>query len=86
MAQNQNYQSNLLVTEKINNILNTKYPNLSRGILKKEGYGVNGVYNQDLNENIILLEVGGHENNIDEVNNTLELISIAIKEYLNEKN
>ncbi len=79
------YQNNLKVVEKINNIINTKYPGLSRGILKKQGYGVNGIYNQDLNANIILIEIGGHENNIDEVNNTLELVADSIKEYLNEK-
>ena len=79
------YQNNLKVVEEINNIINTKYPNLSRGIMKKQGYGVNGVYNQDLNSNAILIEIGGHENNIDEVNNTLDLVAAAIKEYLNEK-
>lgn len=79
------YQNNLNVVEKINNIINTKYPNLSRGIMKKQGYGVNGVYNQDLASNVILIEIGGHENNIDEVNNTLDLVADAIKEYLNEK-
>lgn len=79
------YQNNLKVVEEINNIINTKYPNLSRGIMKKQGYGVNGVYNQDLDSNVILIEIGGHENNIDEVNNTLDLVADAIKEYLNEK-
>lgn len=79
------YQNNLKVVEEINNIINTKYPNLSRGIMKKQGYGVNGVYNQDLNSNVILIEIGGYENNIDEVNNTLELVANAIREYLNEK-
>ena len=78
------YQNNLNIVEKINDILNTKYPNLSRGIMKKKGYGVNGIYNQDLSSNVILIEIGGHENNIDEVNNTLDLVSDAIKEYLNE--
>ena len=53
--------------------------------MKKQGYGVNGVYNQDLNSNVILIEMGGHENNIDEVNNTLDLVALAIGEYLNEK-
>ena len=53
--------------------------------MKKQGYGVNGVYNQDLASNVILIEIGGHENNIDEVNNTLDLVADAIKEYLNEK-
>ena len=79
------YKSNLKIVEKINNIINTKYPNLSRGIMKKQGYGVNGVYNQDLSSNVILIEVGGNENNIDEVNNTLDLVASAIKEYLNEE-
>lgn len=79
------YQNNLNIVEKINNIINTKYPNLSRGIMKKKGYGVNGVYNQDLSSNVILIEIGGHENNIDEVNNTLDLVADALKEYLNEK-
>lgn len=83
--ENSNYQSNLEVVEKINTIINNKYPGLSRGIMKKQGYGVNGVYNQDLNSNVILIEIGGHENNIDEVNNTLELVSSAIGEYFNEK-
>lgn len=83
--ENPNYLNNLNIVEKLNNIINIKYPNLSRGIMKKKGYGVNGVYNQDLNSNVILIEIGGHENNIDEVNNTLELVSIAIKEYLNEE-
>lgn len=79
------YYNNLSIVEKINNIINSKYPNLSRGIMKKRGYGVNGVYNQDLSSNVILIEIGGHENNIDEVNNTLELVANAIKEYLNEE-
>ena len=79
------YEQNLKVVEEINSIITQKYPNLSRGIMKKQGYGVNGVYNQDLSSNIILIEIGGNENNIDEVNNTLELVANAIKEYLNEK-
>ena len=45
------YQNNLKIVEKINNIINSKYPGLSRGIMKKQGYGVNGIYNQDLNSN-----------------------------------
>jgi len=83
--ENPRYHNNLKVAEKLNLIINNKYPNLSRGIMKKQGYGVNGIYNQDLNSNVILIEVGGYENNIEEVNNTLDLLAIAIKEYLNEK-
>ena len=79
------YQDNLSIVTELNNLILEKYPTLTRGIMKKEGYGVNGVYNQDLKSNVILIEIGGHENNIDEVNNTLDLIAEIIGEYLNEK-
>ena len=83
--ENDNWKENLDTTTKINNIINTKYPGLSRGIMKKEGPGVNGVYNQDVDSNVILLEVGGNENNIEELINTSNLISNVIGEYINEK-
>lgn len=83
--ENPNYEENLKVVTKLNNIILDKYPSLTRGIMKKEGYGVNGVYNQDINSNVILLEMGGNENNIDEINNTLDIMAEVIGEYLNEK-
>jgi len=79
------YLDNLKIVTEINNIILNKYPNLTRGIMKKEGYGVNGVYNQDLASNVILIEVGGNENNIEEINNTLDLIAEILGEYINEK-
>lgn len=80
-----NYEKNLEVTTKLNNLILNKYPTLTRGIMKKKGVGVNGIYNQDLNENIILLELGSNENNIDEINNTLDVLKDIIGEYLNEE-
>lgn len=79
------YQENLSIVTKLNDMILNKYPTLTRGIMKKEGYGVNGIYNQDLSSNVILIEVGGYQNNIDEINNTLELLTEIIGEYLNEK-
>jgi len=83
--ENQNYEKNLSIVTEINNIILEKYPSLTRGIMKKQGYGVNGVYNQDLASNVILIEIGGNENNIEEVNNTLDLMAEVIGEYINEK-
>ena len=83
--ENENYEKNLEVVTKLNNIILSKYPNLTRGIMKKQGSGVNGIYNQDLNENVILIELGSNENNIDEINNTLDILKDVIGEYLNEK-
>jgi len=77
-----NYASNLKTMEEINDICNKYYPGLSRGIYKKEGAGVNGIYNQDISPNSILIELGAVENNIDEVLNTTEAISNILYYYL----
>lgn len=80
--ENENYQKNLELTEVLNDMLNEMYPGLSRGIYKKKGKGVNGVYNQDFNPNTILIEVGGVDNTIDEVYNTCEAISTILIKYI----
>ena len=72
------------MTQTLNEKFNTKYPGLSRGIYKKQGKGVNGVYNQDFNPNTILIEIGGQDNTIDEVFNTCEAISEVLIEYIKE--
>ncbi len=82
--ENPNYQANLEVTTTINNMLEEKYPGITRGIYKKEGKGVNGVYNQDFDKNTILFEVGGAENTIEEVLNTADAIATVLAEYIGE--
>ena len=78
------YEENLKLAKILNEKIKVKYPGLSRGVLEKKGPGVNGIYNQDFNKNTILIEVGGQYNYIEEVNNTLKIISQVIYEYLNE--
>ena len=68
--ENPNYQENLSFTEKINSIIQEKYPGLSKGIYKKSGPGVNGIYNQDFSSNTILIEIGGYQNTTSEVLNS----------------
>lgn len=77
------YEINLSLANSINNIIDQLYPNLSRGVLKKAGYGVNGVYNQDLKDNIILIELGGNENSLEEVNNTIDVLANILGDYVN---
>ncbi len=77
-----NYQKNLDNMNKINTICEKYYPGLSRGIYKKQGSGVNGIYNQDINENVILIELGAVENNIDEVFNTVEALANILNYYI----
>lgn len=84
--ENSNYVQNLEFTNKINERINSLYPNLSRGIYKKQGKGVNGIYNQDFSNRVILIEIGGEENTIDEVNNTMIAISKIIAQIIGEDN
>lgn len=80
---NQNYQKNLDLATNLSNQINDAYPKLSRGIMKKTGAAVNGLYNQDLNSNMILLELGANENTIDEIQNTVEAITPILSKYIN---
>jgi len=80
--EHKNYKKNIKTMENINKICNKYYPGLSRGIYKKEGAGVNGIYNQDISSNVILIEVGGVNNNIDEVLNTTEALSDILYYYI----
>ncbi len=76
------YKTNLDLANKFSSLINSKYPNLSRGVITKSGANVNGVYNQDLSSKMLLIECGGYENSIDEVLNTIEALSFIIKTYL----
>ena len=80
--ENPNYIENLEFTDKISKTINEKVPGLSKGIYKKQGAGVNGVYNQDFSNRTILIEIGGPENTIDEVYETLLVLSEALSEVI----
>ena len=85
--ENPNYEANLKNTQELNDLINKFDSSLSRGILKKQGKGVNGIYNQDFNEQTFLIEIGGQYNNIEQINNTLEILAKVIYEYIEgEKN
>lgn len=81
--ENPNYEGNLDFSTKISDLVNTKIPGLSKGIYEKEGEGVNGVYNQDFSNRTILIEIGGPENTIDEVYETLLVLSEVLSEVIN---
>ncbi len=82
--ENPNYNENLEFITKINDKLNSLYPGLSKGILKKSGAGVNGVYNQDFSPYTILVEFGGVDNTTYEVLNSSLAFSKCFLEVLNE--
>ena len=84
--EHENYEANLNITNTINNMIKEKYPTLTRGVITKSGKNVNGIYNQDLNPNSILIECGGYKNSMGEIVNTINLLAEIIKEYINGRN
>ena len=77
-----NYKNNLKEAKKLNKLIEEMYPGLSRGIYKKSGKGVNGIYNQDYSKYVFLFEIGGKENNISEVNNTMKALTEVLVKYI----
>lgn len=82
--EHEKYDNNLNNAMTLDNKIETKCQKLSRGIMKKSGKGVNGIYNQDFDENVFLIEVGGQYNNIEEVKNSVKLLADVIFDYVKE--
>ncbi len=75
--------NNMAMAKKIHEKLGSK---LSRGILERSGSPtVKGIYNQDVGDTSLLIEMGGVENTIEEVYNTLELLAKILFEIIKEE-
>lgn len=72
-----NYEMNLDLANKLNSYFVAFDPSISRGI-----YTRNSVYNQDFSSNVVLLELGGPYNTLEEIENTLEVFASVIDQYL----
>ncbi|OIK13116.1 stage II sporulation protein P [Bacillus sp. MUM 13] len=79
-GKNANYEKNAALASKMHKALDKKYPGLSRGVLLKKDKGDNGVYNQDLSSNAMLIEIGGVDNNFDEMYRTINAFADAFSE------
>ncbi len=76
-----NHEKNLKIATELHHLIEKKYPGLSRGVITKAGAGVNGIYNQDLTENALLVEVGGVGNNMDELYRSADAIADVFSEF-----
>ena len=83
--ENEDYKNNEKNIIKLEEWLETNYKGLSRGIYRKKGKGVNGIYNQDFSSNCFLIEVGGEENTFEEVENTIDVIAEMLDSYIGEE-
>ncbi|MFB6467411.1 stage II sporulation protein P [Cytobacillus sp. Hz8] len=79
-----NYEVNLKFAELLHKYIEERYPHLSRGVFVKDNPPNQNTYNQDLFGNSVLLEIGGHENTLDEEYRTVDVLSEIIKEILSD--
>jgi len=79
-GKHETYPRNYQVSDELNKKLKNKNNKISRGIYVRQSSS----YNQDLNSNVILLEVGGPHNSMDEVKRSLALLADVILEYVGD--
>ncbi len=78
---NKNYLKNLETAKNLDAMLESKYPGISRGVFLKPKSQGNGVYNQDISNNAILLEVGGVDNTSKELERSIDVFSNILAEH-----
>ncbi|MGN1400734.1 MAG: stage II sporulation protein P [Bacillus sp. (in: firmicutes)] len=74
-SEHADFQKNFALAERLHKKIQVKYPGLSRGIFKKGGPGNNGVYNQDLSSNAMLIETGGVDNTFEELYRSMDVLA-----------
>lgn len=74
------WRTNYALSQKMFNIANNMYPTLARDTALK----ASGNYNQDLNEKMILIEIGGHWNTLEEAINTTALLANIIEKTIGD--
>ena len=81
---NGTYLENQEFATELNSILESINPALSRGVSLRGGVGYQGVYNQDFSSKVLLIQVGGINNTIDEVNRSMKILAEVIATYKEE--
>ena len=73
------YESNMMVVNKLIEKIESINKDISRGIFTRKS-----IYNQDYSSNCVLIELGGPESTYESLSNSLDVLSLAIKNYLGE--
>lgn len=73
------YGSNLSLAKRISGRIRSE---INRDVMEKTGSKVNGIYNQDMSPNSLLIELGGLENTISEVDNTITLLAGVLRDEI----
>lgn len=80
------YEKNLQFANNLHTLLENRYPALSKGILKKSSSQGNGIYNQDLSPNSLIIEIGGVDNTVEELHRSTEALAEVLSDYYWEEN
>ncbi|GGM31122.1 stage II sporulation protein P [Paraliobacillus quinghaiensis] len=76
-----NNEKNIALATKLHKLLEEKYPGISKGVTQQGGSGHNGVYNQNLADNAILIEFGGVDNEMDELYRSADAFAEVFSSY-----
>lgn len=76
----ENVESVRNTSQALSSLIESYVPGISRGILEREAY-----YNQFVAKKMLLIEVGGVENEFSEVKYSLEVLALAINDYLSNE-
>ena len=80
VGMNHDYENNMKVVDKLIEELEKINKDISRGkYLRKTA-----IFNQDFNDNCVLIELGGPESTYESISNSLSILALAIKNYLGE--
>ncbi|MGD8188996.1 stage II sporulation protein P [Brevibacillus ginsengisoli] len=80
-TRNKHSDENAEFAKKLHDLMEKKYPGLSRGVLTKSQEEGNGEYNQSVSPGSLLVEVGGTSNNLQECNRAAEALADVFAEY-----
>ncbi|PLR68197.1 MULTISPECIES: stage II sporulation protein P [Bacillaceae] len=80
-GKNPSHDQNIKMATELHKISEKKYPGMSRGVLLKNSEGSNSLYNQDLNNNAMLIEFGGVDNNLEELYRTADAVADIFSDY-----
>lgn len=75
-----NNENNLNVVNSLIENIELINKDISRGLFTRNG----SIYNGDFNKNCVLIELGGPESTYTSISNSLDVLSLAIKNYLGE--
>ncbi|MBU7591665.1 stage II sporulation protein P [Metabacillus halosaccharovorans] len=83
--ENKDYQENLEFAKEIHHKLEEEFPGISRGVFLKTKSEGNGVYNQDVSNKALLVEIGGVDNHLDELERTIDAFAEVYAEFIRKE-